>query len=335
MLSWFSNKQQEPKQSLSSDVTEEVYLPDTGFSDSLTDKQSKILTELKQCLIKNKWARSEFDDWYLLRFLRARNFNLKKTLKMFENWLDLRRKYDVDAILEHNLVPKLLPKVEKVFKEHYTGVDKVGRPIKVQQYFSVSKDTILDFPIDKWWQWNFLASEELIHVIFPYCSQMAGKRIDQTVIILDLEKVDMSPILWSSEVRKYFNVTGELGQDCYPEILGQMWIINAPKIFSACWKFIKYFLSAKTLEKIKIYGTDYQQEMHATLGKQNLPTFLGGEIENWENYDMPWKEYQNYCYEQKTWFHCEEMKVSDPMVKVEKYPLDTPVSKGSKPPKGE
>jgi len=93
-------------------------------------------------------------------------------------------------------------------------------------------------------------------------------------------------------------------------------------------------LNKKTTDKIKIYGKDYEKDLHETIGKQNLPDFLGGYIEDWENYDMPWKEYKNYCfYEQKTWFHCDEMRVSDPMIKSERYPMDIPVTNGSKTPK--
>lgn len=39
-----------------------------------------------------------FDDPYLLRFLRARKFDLKKTEKMFVDYINWRKEKDVDNI---------------------------------------------------------------------------------------------------------------------------------------------------------------------------------------------------------------------------------------------
>jgi len=100
-------------------------------------------------------------------------------------------------------VPNHYTKINKSLKEHWTGLDKLGRPIKVQQFQDVSEKTVFSFALDIWWKWNFMGSEELIHVILPYCSQIAETRINQAVIVCDLGKVDLSPVVWSSEVRKY------------------------------------------------------------------------------------------------------------------------------------
>ena len=40
----------------------------------------------------------QYDDAYLLRFLRARKFDLKKTLKMFDDFIAWRKKMGVDEI---------------------------------------------------------------------------------------------------------------------------------------------------------------------------------------------------------------------------------------------
>jgi hypothetical protein len=41
-----------------------------------------------------------YDDHYLLRFLRARKFDMDKTKLMFDNFQQWRRENDVDNILE-------------------------------------------------------------------------------------------------------------------------------------------------------------------------------------------------------------------------------------------
>lgn len=42
----------------------------------------------------------------------------------------------------------------------------------------------------------------------------------------------------------------QLGQNNYPEILGALYIINAPIFFSGVWKVIKTFFDQNTQKKI-------------------------------------------------------------------------------------
>ena len=41
-----------------------------------------------------------YDDYYLLRFLRARKFDMEKTLLMFNTFVEWRKENGVDTILE-------------------------------------------------------------------------------------------------------------------------------------------------------------------------------------------------------------------------------------------
>jgi len=43
---------------------------------------------------------SKYDDMYILRFLRARQFNVEKAEAQFKGMLEYRKKYEVDTILE-------------------------------------------------------------------------------------------------------------------------------------------------------------------------------------------------------------------------------------------
>ena len=41
-----------------------------------------------------------YDDYYFLRFLRARKFDMDKTKLMFNNFIEWRKENDVDNIME-------------------------------------------------------------------------------------------------------------------------------------------------------------------------------------------------------------------------------------------
>ena len=51
----------------------------------------------------------QYDDYYLLRFLRARKFDMDKTKLMFNNFLEWRRENDVDNIIDVSEIP-IIPK---------------------------------------------------------------------------------------------------------------------------------------------------------------------------------------------------------------------------------
>lgn len=48
---------------------------------------------------KNLIDDPQYDDYYLLRFLRARKFDMDKSKLMFENFLQWRKDNDVDHII--------------------------------------------------------------------------------------------------------------------------------------------------------------------------------------------------------------------------------------------
>lgn len=89
-----------------------------------------------------------------------------------------------------------------------------------------------------------------------------------------------------------------IGQDNYPEILGKMFIINAPWAFHALWTVFKHFVDEKTRNKINILGSSYKKELLECIDEENLPDFLGGKAtvkdygENFTNNQGPWVPYQ-------------------------------------------
>lgn len=66
----------------------------------LSELQEKTLEEFKRYIKENNVIdHPQYDDYYFLRFLRARKFDLDKAKLMFHNFLDWRKENDVDHIL--------------------------------------------------------------------------------------------------------------------------------------------------------------------------------------------------------------------------------------------
>jgi len=101
--------------------------------------------------------------------------------------------------------------------------------------------------------------EILLNRIFPSCSKARGERVDQTLTILDLKGSSMK--MMSKQVYNFIQLASKVAQDNYPEILGKMFIINAPLLFNGVWTVIKPILDEKTRNKIVIVGSGYKDKL--------------------------------------------------------------------------
>lgn len=69
-------------------------------------------------------------------------------------------------------------------------------------------------------------------------------------------------------------------QNHYPERLAVAFLYNPPRIFQAFWKAVKYFLDAKTFQKVKfVYpkGKESVELMKTFFDVENLPVEFGGQ----------------------------------------------------------
>ena len=123
------------------------------------------------------------------------------------------------------------------------------------------------------------------------CSKVAGKQIAHTFSILDMSNFSISS--FTGKVKALVNKASQVSQDYYPEQLGQLYICNAPYVFSGIWAVIKGFLDEKTRAKIHLYGGNYKQKCLESCDAENLINFLGGKCEKTLNDNWgPWNDYE-------------------------------------------
>ena len=246
----------------------------SGFPDDCSPEQLAILSKFRQ-EVRGMVGCSDppYDDVYLLRFLRARKFDFNKALEMWKNFIKWRRDNNVDNILE---VPfPETPNIKQNYPHGYFRTDKLGRPIYIERIGALKFDALLKtVEINRLEQYFIQSFERLINVIFPACGRVKGKRVDQTCYIMDLKGAGMK--LMSQKMRDILKLASGIGQDYYPETLGNMFIINTPMAFHGVWSFVKLFIDEKTKKKIQILKGDYIKELTEYVAIEDLPDFLGG-----------------------------------------------------------
>lgn len=192
---------------------------------------------------------------------------------MFENFLEWRKENSVDDV--DSFVFNELPTVKQHYPHGYHQTDKAGRPIYIERIGKLKIDEVFKATSEERLLRYYIQSYELlIHNLLPACTLAKGQVVDQTCTILDLKDGGMS--MATKKVYRFIQIASKMCQDNYPEILGKMYIVNAPMLFSGVWCIIKPWLDQRTKDKIKILGTSYQKELLKDIDPENLPDFLGG-----------------------------------------------------------
>ncbi|KAJ8697755.1 cytosolic factor, phosphatidylinositol/phosphatidylcholine transfer protein [Pleurotus ostreatus] len=255
-------------------VTDPNYKPEPGRLGNLTVIQlntlEKFRTELKNDGI---FVEGRMDDAFLLRYLRARKFDLVKAKEMLVNAEKWRKEFGVDDIAE-NFDFKEGSEVNKYYPQYYHKTDKDGRPVYVEQlgkldikalYAITTPERLLKRLVHEY--------EKNEHDRFPACTKQIGHPIETSCTILDLKGVSLTSFY---SVKDYVMQASSVGQDRYPETMGRFYLINAPWGFTTVWSFIKPWLDEVTVAKISILGSSYSSELLKQIPAENLPKEFGG-----------------------------------------------------------
>lgn len=265
----------------------------TGFTSNLTLEQKEALKELRSLLEKEGFEK-RLDDATLLRFLRARRFNVNKAKEMFEHCEQWRKDFGTDTILEDFHYDEK-PLLAGMYPQYYHKTDKEGRPVYYEELGKVNLYEMLKITTQERMLKNLVWEyESFARFRLPACSRMVGHLVETSCTIMDLKGISISSIY---QVVNYVREASKIGQDYYPERMGKFYLINAPFGFSTGFKLFRPFLDPITVSKIFILSTNYSKELLKQIPPENLPTKYGGKSDVSDN-DLlfkdigPWRDPQ-------------------------------------------
>ncbi|OAV90752.1 hypothetical protein PTTG_00026 [Puccinia triticina 1-1 BBBD Race 1] len=231
------------------------------------------------------------DDATLLRFLRARKFDLAKSKLMFIDCEKWRKEFKVDELYNTFEYPEK-KEVDAIYPQFYHKTDQDGRPLYIEQLGKLDLTKLYKVTTpERQLQRLVVEYERFLRDRLPVCSMEHQKLIETSCTIMDLQGVGLSQF-W--KVKNYVQEASHLSQSYYPETMGKFYIINSPYLFSTVWSLVKPWLDEVTVKKIQILDSSYQKTLLLQIPAESLPKTLKGKCECSEGCSMsdagPWKD---------------------------------------------
>ncbi|XP_040859571.1 SEC14-like protein 4 isoform X1 [Ochotona curzoniae] len=242
----------------------------SGRVGDLSPAQQEALAKFRENLQDLLPALPKADDYFLLRWLRARNFDLPKSQDMLRKHMEFRKQQDLDNILKWQ--PSEV--IQLYDSGGLCGYDYEGCPVWFDIIGTLDpKGLLLSASKQELVRKRIKACELLQHECEQQ-SQKLGKKIELVLMVFDMEGLSLKH-LWKPAVEVYQQFFAMLEAN-YPETLKHLIVVRAPKLFPVAFNLVKSFMSEATRRKMVILGDNWKQELHRFISPDQLPMEFGG-----------------------------------------------------------
>ncbi|XP_036383506.1 SEC14-like protein 2 isoform X1 [Megalops cyprinoides] len=245
----------------------------SGRVGDLSPKQAEALAQFRERVQDILPQLPYQSDHFLLRWLRARNFNVQKAEAMLRKHLEFRKHMKADTITTDWKPPEA---IEKYLSGGMCGYDREGSPIWYDVIGPVDPKGLLLSASKQ----DFIKSKvrdcEMLQKECDLQSEKLGKNVESITMIYDCEGLSLKH-LWKPAIETYGEVL-TMFEDNYPEGLKRLFVIKAPKLFPVAYNLVKHFLSEDTRRKIVVLGANWQEVLRKYIDPEQLPAVYGGTL---------------------------------------------------------
>ncbi|KAM0790091.1 hypothetical protein ACM66B_005419 [Microbotryomycetes sp. NB124-2] len=234
-------------------------------------------------------GRPSHDDATLVRFLRARKFEIQGALQQFKETEHWRQSKQLDKLYDEFPVNEFCDSQE-VYTQWTGRRAKSGQPLYVYKIGALTKERVNRYSSDssRLEPRMMCLLEALLASTLPLCNACARPKmetpVDSTVSIIDVTGVSMARF-W--QLRAHMQRASVMATAHYPETLGNLYIVGAPGFFSVIWGWIKNWFDAHTVSKLTIVpANQVLSTLSSVIDIENIPIAYGGQLD-WKFGDEP------------------------------------------------
>ncbi|XP_044462722.1 phosphatidylinositol/phosphatidylcholine transfer protein SFH9 isoform X2 [Mangifera indica] len=186
---------------------------------------------------------------------------------MLVDCLNWRVTNEIDKILSKPIIPtELYRQVRDSQLIGMSGYSREGLPVFA---IGVGLSTFDKASVHYYMQSHIQINEYRDRVILPAASQKYNQPITTCVKVLDMTGLKLSAL---SHI-KLLTIISTIDDLNYPEKTNTYYIVNAPYIFSACWKVVKPLLQERTRRKVQVLSGSGRDELLKIMDFESLPHF--------------------------------------------------------------
>ncbi|XP_077222582.1 phosphatidylinositol/phosphatidylcholine transfer protein SFH9-like [Tasmannia lanceolata] len=203
----------------------------------------------------------------LVRFLKARDWNVAKAHQMLVDCLNWRLQNEIDNILTKPIIPTDLYRALRDSQLiGLSGYSNEGLPVFA---IGVGLSTFDKASVHYYVQSHIQINEYRDQVILPSATRKHKRHIGTCLKVLDMTGLKFSAL---SQI-KLLTIISTIDDMNYPEKTDTYYIVNAPYIFSACWKVVKPLLQERTRRKVQVLQGCGRDELLKMMDYASLPHF--------------------------------------------------------------
>lgn len=252
-----------------------------AFTGVTLDLNNVLIAEVRSGL--DSEISGVLEDLDIQRFLTSNSNSVTKSLDQIKAWYtwwttpllgEESRGVTPGNILQHE--DKNQELVRKYMLHSFQGVDHEGRPVywEKQGYLSqrITEAKKAGLTSDIMFQLH-VRHEALLELCCAHQSKKCGRYIGKHVKVADVKGLGMIP---DSVELDYVRRMVQADEKYYPGRIETLVFINAPWYFSTVFALISPLMSASTLKKVKVLGTNFLGPLSEMIPLDQIPEYLGG-----------------------------------------------------------
>jgi len=208
------------------------------------------------------------DEVTLLRFLRARDHNVKRAEEMLRRHIQWREDNNIDGITKW-VVPE---EIKNELKIYFTGLDKNGFPVYMAPVGLMDGRKMTG---QKYKQDSIRFAYYLLELMLQHCKKLG---VSKFTAIVDNEGLTFWKCAHWDTIQTLIKVFLDFEAN-YPETLRQAFVVNTPSVFWQAFNVVKPVVAGKTLDKIQFFDSDktkWYPSLLEKLPEDSLPNEYGG-----------------------------------------------------------